>query len=1273
MQQFRCSRATLTANNIGGDSYFTNFETALGASVTFTNIEKFLVPQTLLSQATLTVQNYLHSSVNIFKIESGSNTFRTGTHFFNVNSLVTTGTLLVENINTVFVDDSVYRSSSNSQFRNAGTHCHFPVILGNGGYFEIQNTPEVLLSDFKPRGTNFLFRDIATDFDSPSFSISGNSRVELRDFDFEPVLFDIQISLGRLRLNSTKTVHIDRLLIDGENGGRDGLDLAIVYLGIDYEAGWFQDGRTESVYPLMMTTSKTKHMQSSQLISPNSTTIDVQGGTIHGYHGALLELYNESLFIGNFHFATTMNGLSGSSFPLIRNTDTFTFNNFNSFRFIHWEVHFLANTVNTVSDGTLSLGRGGGLIDTNITLCPDCTLNFNSNLGHSFSGRTHHLFTSNSAISCPTCRVNFQTDGAWVIFSGIFDLDTHHIQNHGRLQFLDTARIPITHWTLQNCDVHFLRTQLFHVSPGDVYELTDTVLNQCGRLIIKESRYALEFIDLHINGGLLEVIDQQHTLNTTITLIEGNGAFVIRNLQYPLIGEGFIIDNGYLRLDTGHTVFLEFINMSTPHPNDVVSFTCLPSIGYSAVTNQIRYNITGLYGTDNVEINDLNWLGGSIEVGRLDIFETLYSDKADDRGFHGFGQLYIHTLAYLGGPGSFYVSGPVHWYILADSVVNIHSNLTFISSVSPRQTYLYNHGYLQFPIDESIVQLDFDIEQRHIYTSERDVTVIYNGKSLSTGDYYLNDNSRLLLKYYNHDFQSSVRTFGSGNMHMYQWYYTQNNDWKDLRVYFNGRWEISSFYEQDYGRWIFGPQAFLNLTDVRLTQRTHTTIDESRSASGNWTFDLFSIAVNSWFVITDLTDEIVSKKLIMSSNEFIRFRNSQQAVEFTDVELYDGEVEFSTGHNLHFFSLIVDGGTLSGSDTITVDTFIWRCGKIEGNSDGHSGTIHVRDYGFIETCMPRADLPSNPNPHPKELLHDSIINFFSTSHLMIDTSNWVTLLHTSYINIRGTATMRASMFRGTDRRLNFIGSSVTTDGSADRVFRVWVHCNGNSLLNHMRGSITFSNQLDVSGHFHVRDSSEIFFNQPLLSSRYEFHASSKVSETIRSGHFTPTVANFEPLHKDVNVFIRGEFELSELSYSIGTVTFTGGIDLNIERIRLDGTALLHFDALDNDLGSVRGFELDHNSVMKFSTGQGLVTFDGAGLLTGNAEIIGYGDNVLVNSTGDAEGTFVWSGGGFAGDIIVDIFSEFEIIGNSDKRIRGGATVIVHDENEVAVKWSHDWI
>ncbi|KAL0245140.1 hypothetical protein GEMRC1_009220 [Eukaryota sp. GEM-RC1] len=993
-------------------------------------------------------------------------------------------------------------------------------------------------------------------------------------------------------------------------------------------------------------------MQSCQLIGSNSTTIDVEGGTIHGQHGALLELSKESLFLGDFHFTTTMTGF-GNIFPLIRNTDTFLFTEFNSVRLINWEVDIMANTVNKVNDGTLSLGRGGGLVDSNITLCFDCTLNFNSDMGHSFSSRTYHEFTSNSAISCPTCHVNFQTDGAWVRFAGIFDLDIHHIQNHGRLQFLDTARVSVTNWTLQNCDVHFLRAQVLHLIPGDVYEFSGNVLNRCGRLLIKESRYALEFVDLYINGGYLEIIDQRHTLNTSVTLIEGNGAFRIKNLFTPLVAEGFVLNGGYLDFDTGHTVSLNFINMTYPSWYSNIEFLCLPSIGYSGGTPGVFVNLSAIYSTDNFKISDLRWQGGTFAIGQLDVLGTLYSVTNLNKAFHGFGYLYIHSLAYLGGPGMFAITNSIHWYIYPDAIVNFISNVQRVrhSGYGPTEANIHNDGHVIVPNEGSVVRCSFKIHQRNLLTIAQDATIHFSAHSHSTGDYVFNTGSRLELGNSNHEFDSTVRTFGSGNIGVSWWMSSEGH-----RIFFNGRWEFSTLFAQSRGLWIFGPQAFLNFKDVELKDSVHVTIDRSRSASGDWNFDSFSASDDSVFDIIE--PETPPKMLILSTDELVLYTSSSEAPDYTDIELYDGKVEFSTGNDLHFNSLIVDGGTLSGSDTIIVDSFVWRCGRIEGDSDGVSGTIHVQGYGFIQTCS--STLPSNPNPNQKQLLHDSILNFLGTSHLRIDTSNWVTLSDTSSINIRGTSTMRAAMFTGTDHRLNFIDSTVTTEGFFQRDLSVWVDFNQNSLLDHVGGSITFSNQLDFYGHFLVRENSHLLFNQASSSSRFEFYEVSRLSEIITEGPYKPPVGTFQPVHEEVNVVFRGQFEMTELSYSIGTVTFTGAIDLNIKRIRLDGTAILHFDALDNDLGPVRGFELDENSIMKFSTGQGLITFDGDGLLTGNAEIVGYGDDFLISSTAD-EGSFVWSGGGFSGEIVVDMYSDFEFVGNYDRRIRDGVTIILHDQ------------
>ncbi|KAL0235781.1 hypothetical protein GEMRC1_002363 [Eukaryota sp. GEM-RC1] len=82
--------------------------------------------------------------------------------------------------------------------------------------------------------------------------------------------------------------------------------------------------------------------------------------------------------------------------------------------------------------------------------------------------------------------------------------------------------------------------------------------------------------------------------------------------------------------------------------------------------------------------------------------------------------------------------------------------------------------------------------------------------------------------------------------------------------------------------------------------------------------------------------------------------------------------------------------------------------------------------------------------------------------------------------------------------------------------------------------------------------------------------------------------------------------------------------------------------------------------MKFSTGQGQVTFDGRARLAGNADIVGIGDNIVINSP-LSEDLFEWSGGGFTGNMTVNIYNNLSVVSQSDKRIRQGASIIAHSE------------
>ncbi|KAL0231477.1 hypothetical protein GEMRC1_010881 [Eukaryota sp. GEM-RC1] len=185
--------------------------------------------------------------------------------------------------------------------------------------------------------------------------------------------------------------------------------------------------------------------------------------------------------------------------------------------------------------------------------------------------------------------------------------------------------------------------------------------------------------------------------------------------------------------------------------------------------------------------------------------------------------------------------------------------------------------------------------------------------------------------------------------------------------------------------------------------------------------------------------------------------------------------------------------------------------------------------------------------------------------------------------------------------------------------------------------------------------------------KFIFHQNSNFTEIIDCYMCAPT--RFGPHHDDVYVTVKHIFRTNLLSYNLGSVIFTGPIDLSIDSIVLPRQVgsthsphqpLLHFHQLDNDLGSVRAFELRDSSVMKFSTGQGQVTFDGRARLAGNADIVGIGDNIVFKSL-LSEDLFEWSGGGFTGNIVVNIYNNISVESQSDKRIRQEASVIAHSE------------
>ncbi|KAL0235208.1 hypothetical protein GEMRC1_001790 [Eukaryota sp. GEM-RC1] len=211
-----------------------------------------------------------------------------------------------------------------------------------------------------------------------------------------------------------------------------------------------------------------------------------------------------------------------------------------------------------------------------------------------------------------------------------------------------------------------------------------------------------------------------------------------------------------------------------------------------------RFNLSGVHGRDSLILNnDFYWFGGSVEIAEIDVIDLVYSTNADDRGFHRGATINFHDLGVLGGPGDVYVSGPNYWNILPDSHVKFLSSVNFISqdAVGTRLSHLNNQGHLDFPVEDITVNLAFNVRQDDVYTSAKGVTVFYDGSSISTGNYFLEPKSRLMLRYFNHEFEPSVTAVGDGNIHMSGWNYITSGGghWGSRSVQFDGRWEVSTF------------------------------------------------------------------------------------------------------------------------------------------------------------------------------------------------------------------------------------------------------------------------------------------------------------------------------------------------------------------------------------------------------------------------------------------------------------------------------------------------
>ncbi|KAL0231164.1 hypothetical protein GEMRC1_010569 [Eukaryota sp. GEM-RC1] len=378
-----------------------------------------------------------------------------------VEKIEVSGTLSIDDYTHGNVPLFLVNNPSKTEIKKGITFNVTDNLRGTGGFANFRDLVVFETASFEPHGANFLFQDLHTNYLVPSFDIRSGSTVDLHRFHYSPPqLHDIGIYSGTLTLRTDQVVNTDYLVLDHSNARRNGKDLTIVRDGVDFIAGTFGTlGTTNVLNFLNLSFSARKTINEAEVISSDYAVIQVDNGEVVGINAGILRLQTVSQVFGDFHFLTTET--SGIRLPQFINEDFMMFASASQRRLMDWRIELPPNTVNNVNDFELALGRGGGLIKTNITLCSDCLLAFDSNMP--FTSRTKHRFTDISAISCPTCRIEFRSHQSWVDFSGIFDLLSDHVQTFGRLDFQSPARVPITHLELSNSRVFFLQPN--HVLP----------------------------------------------------------------------------------------------------------------------------------------------------------------------------------------------------------------------------------------------------------------------------------------------------------------------------------------------------------------------------------------------------------------------------------------------------------------------------------------------------------------------------------------------------------------------------------------------------------------------------------------------------------------------------------------------------------------------------------------------------------------------------------------------------------------------------------------
>ncbi|KAL0226554.1 hypothetical protein P9112_013878 [Eukaryota sp. TZLM1-RC] len=1283
---------------------------SLGGEVTFKDLHKDLLIDDKFTgtHGSVILFSNVEGTVRVLteiKTTGGRTTFEdVGLEFYTPKLTAISGsTLTLERVVDVLIEDQIHVSArltinrflhlnsplftlsgnADASIRNGDEYSNITELSGTGGECEFITLPLFTIEIFKPHGTDFLFENIQDDFIVPSFEIKGGSLVEMKDFsgDFPIILYNVEIIQGTLRLNTRYLVNIDHLVLDGAHrhtATRDGSDRAIVHHEIHFKGGGFRGGITESDEPLTIYTSNDKliHGSSTKLAANVLCTIDVDNGDIRGDYSGTLELMNVTNVIGDFVFSVQDNNYV-NRIGIFRNYGELYFRNATKKRHLHWKVELKPDTINEVLDFELALGTGGGVIETNITLCPTCLLAFNSEMNQNQD--THHLFTPTSAISCPTCRIDFRTDGSYVRFNGIFDLRSDHTQSFGRLFFLEEARHPINKLVIERGYVSFDRSTYFGLESGQNFTYESVVLNECGRLRHFRSIYGLLFPNLDINGGTLDIV--HHDLPFIIPdeqEINNGGALRLTDFDYDWSTPSLTVNHGYLSLNTNNQVSIDSITMNLPDESDFFSSDCLRQIGFDRKRDNTyeSYNQSSIHGTDILEVDFFDWNGGELAIRQLDVLYKLNSTNAKGRGMSYNMDLNIHNYAFIGGPGDVTMdardsNARVNIRVLADGharfVDPVEFNTRYPSGGRNRERYHYliNYGVLDFPTEDIRVDFELRVLQHNIFTAADGVTVFFDAPSVSyaSARYFLEEDAQLLLGPWNHDFRKGSVASGAGNMHLHGWN-PGNRDHADrdsdprewrLEVLFNGYWDLSHVFSQGNGAWYFGEHAILNITEFYLRDRSVLTIDHSTSVTGNFSLDVFDVATTSDVYIYGLQEPVTSKVLRMTSSEFIRFGQTSEATSFTDVELFNGEAEFSTTHDLTLNSFILDGGHKSGSDDIYVKDFIWRCGYISG-----SGKIYVSRIGRIEHCI--------SSSRTKTIRDTSRIVFLPSAQLDIDTGNTVRLQDSSLITSECATTILRSRFDGTGQTVSFHGPYTILEGS--HVRRWYTSISIRNSFNHTGGTVRFRGSLDVYDDYFIEDSCRIFFEESgacwrrSYNAKYIFHNTSRVIEQLDTFSLQP--AQFRPDHCAAHVEVRHEFSFQNLQYDTGFVTFTGPVDLSISRIHISSNATLNFHHLTNDLGSVRGFEVIDDATMSFETGIGLVTFDGYGVLDDRGTIKGTGDNIVINSTEfNSDEVFEWRGGGFSGDMVVDIFNPLDITSNSAKRLENMVHVIVHEE----VRWT----